>query len=210
MREPPRDGGKEKLEPDFLLMLAKLEKLLATAGLRATLFEGYRSSERQSWLYAQGRDVPGKILTSTPPGRSIHEYGRAADYAFKDDKGKWTWEGDWQAFGRCAAAAGLEWGGNWRMRDYCHVQHTNGLSWRDLQEGKRPVPQLERLGGEGKQVKVIVDGNLICTARVYEGGLLGPIEKIVASLGLTLYDHVEDQGKVYIYTGRAGGPKEGI
>jgi hypothetical protein len=44
--------------------------------------EGFRSFERQADLYAQGRSVPGAIVTQAPPGKSMHNYGLASDWAY--------------------------------------------------------------------------------------------------------------------------------
>jgi peptidoglycan L-alanyl-D-glutamate endopeptidase CwlK len=48
--------------------------------MRAT--EGLRSMERQATLYAQGRTMPGKIVTWAKPGQSLHHYGCAVDSCF--------------------------------------------------------------------------------------------------------------------------------
>lgn len=92
---------------------------------RWELFEGYRSQERQNWLYAQGRrkDRPGPIVTWRK--KSNHTSRRAADVVWKDFAGNWRWDGDeglWAILGHCARAHGLKWGGDWKMRDLPHIE----------------------------------------------------------------------------------------
>ena len=61
--EPLKDRTVEGLHPAFR---AKVETLLSTlekAGQPFRLDEGFRTRERQAWLYAQGRTRPGPIVT---------------------------------------------------------------------------------------------------------------------------------------------------
>jgi len=92
-------------------------------GYEMVLLEGYRSPERQAALKAMGEHV-----TAAGAGMSYHQYGLAADSAFLRDghlviseTDPWAMRG-YQLYGELAAAAGLTWGGNWRLRDYGHVE----------------------------------------------------------------------------------------
>lgn len=49
-------------------------------GLLIYVYEGFRSCERQSQLYAQGRTTKGRIVTKAGPGQSMHQYGLAVDF----------------------------------------------------------------------------------------------------------------------------------
>lgn len=62
-------------------------------GLEIELFEGFRSPERQNYLYASGRTREGNIVTRARAWQSLHQYGIAADLAFKWN-GKWAWNKD--------------------------------------------------------------------------------------------------------------------
>lgn len=90
------------------------------------VFEGYRSQERQSYLYAQGRSRTGNIVTNAKvPG--WHGFGLACDVVWKDRLGHLHWDGDaglWDILGHCARANGLEWGGDWKgnLGDKGHIQ----------------------------------------------------------------------------------------
>jgi LAS superfamily LD-carboxypeptidase LdcB len=83
----------QDLAPFFsqLLQLAIAEA--QEQGYPVFLFEGYRSPERQDYLFSQGRSREGKIITKARAWHSWHQFGLAADLAFKKD-GKWAWSKD--------------------------------------------------------------------------------------------------------------------
>ena len=72
------DSDPMHLWPRMRLSLQAAFDACAGRGLHMQLFEGYRSKERQAWLYAQGRTRPGEIVTylKTP---LRHGAGIAAD-----------------------------------------------------------------------------------------------------------------------------------
>lgn len=84
--------------------------------------EGWRSEERQGWLYASGRSRSGPILTHALPGQSYHNLllaGRkcsaAVDVAVWDEDKPWPksleWQGsdkEWQIVEAAADKAGLQ------------------------------------------------------------------------------------------------------
>ena len=80
-------------------------------GFRVSLFEGYRSPERQQELYDQGRATRGKIVTHAKPFQSWHQFGLAADIAYRTPDGKWTWDGDFIRLAPIFQSHGLEWYG---------------------------------------------------------------------------------------------------
>lgn len=104
-----------------LLIVFKLMK--ERYGYDLVLIEGYRSPERQAHLFEQGSHV-----TQAAANMSYHQYGLAADVAFYQD-GKvvisetdpWAMEG-YRRYGEIAEQVGLTWGGNWKMKDYGHVE----------------------------------------------------------------------------------------
>lgn len=92
-------------------------------GYDMVLLEGYRSPERQNELAAAGNHV-----TNAAAWQSYHQYGLAADSAFLKDgrvviseRDPWAMRG-YEIFGQLAAAAGLTWGGSWKMADLGHVE----------------------------------------------------------------------------------------
>jgi peptidoglycan LD-endopeptidase CwlK len=109
-----------KPNKDLIFVNSKLKvmvnKLLAQTkdidGWSTFVVEGYRSNERQAWLYAQGRTRAGKIVTYAKPGQSDHNTGKAVDIAFQSH-GKASWDPKLYAkIVPIAKAIGLKWGGD--------------------------------------------------------------------------------------------------
>ena len=81
-------------------------------GLNVLITETYRSQERQNWLYEQGRNRSGPIVTWTKNSR--HTSRRAWDIC-KNEKGQEY--SDKAFFKKCAEIAallGITWGGDWK------------------------------------------------------------------------------------------------
>jgi hypothetical protein len=105
--------------------------------------DGFRSSERQRALYAQGRTAPGKIVTRAVPGRSPHNYRRACHIILLAASGPrrnaWLADEDpaWHVIGQevnkqrgNGNTPGLLWGGEFTtLRDMAHVED---FHWRRL------------------------------------------------------------------------------
>lgn len=143
------DGSLDHLYPLFrdvvekILALANHEAIDPATGkpkwagfARFGVFEGYRSVERQQWLYAQGRTRPGNKVTNTPVP-SYHGFGLAVDIVWFDVNGHPHWDGVeaiWEEIGHCARANGMVWGGDWDMRDTPHVQPPEAkvATWKPL------------------------------------------------------------------------------
>jgi len=94
------------------------------------VFEGYRSLERQAWLYEEGRSRPGSKKTNMRRPKR-HGYGLAADVVWYDASGRPHWDGSdalWQIWGhavRSQKAFGQKcvWGGDWKsLRDLPHME----------------------------------------------------------------------------------------
>lgn len=67
------------LIPEFAVRVAILYLLSADAGVRITFTSGLRTKAEQARLYQ--RFITGKSkLPAAPPGRSLHEAGRAVDF----------------------------------------------------------------------------------------------------------------------------------
>lgn len=116
---------------------SRVELVLARAraeGLPVYLFEGKRSYARQEALYAQGRTLPGPVVTNARGDCSWHQYGLAGDFAFDGDptteRVEWTWNGNWAKLGVIIQTAGLEWYGaaGSPFREAPHAQMRAGLN----------------------------------------------------------------------------------
>lgn len=126
------------------LFQEKIDTLLQEArrqGLKVDLYEGYRSTERQNYLYEKGK-------SKLRGNRGWHTQGLAADIVFKDTKDNWTWNvppSSWRKLGQIGTNLGLEWGGDWtKFRDRPHFQLKTGTI--DPSSGK-PIRLVSNLRG---------------------------------------------------------------
>jgi peptidoglycan L-alanyl-D-glutamate endopeptidase CwlK len=113
----------DHLFPDFRRRLqAVTQAMFAATGLEWHMVEGYRSVERQRWLYAQGRTRPGPAITwmKSP---LWHGSGLAADMA--PVKGGSIWYGAplsmWQQLLATGKKHGLS-NPAFRRGDHGHLQ----------------------------------------------------------------------------------------
>jgi hypothetical protein len=76
----------------------------------------------------------GRVVTSSFPGLSAHNYGLAVDVALLNEGGHYLPNDDprWALIGDVADEFDCEWGGRWRLRDFGHIQARH---WREI---KRP------------------------------------------------------------------------
>jgi Bacterial SH3 domain/D-alanyl-D-alanine carboxypeptidase len=88
-----RDNALENLHPEFRTRATELVNKLSADDLPFRLFEGWRSPQRQTQLYAQGRSAPGGKVTFSRAWQSYHQYGLAADFVLYVD-GEWSWKTD--------------------------------------------------------------------------------------------------------------------
>jgi peptidoglycan L-alanyl-D-glutamate endopeptidase CwlK len=103
------------------------------SGINMVVICGIRTFEEQDRLYAQGRTLSGKIVTSVRAGGSMHNYGLAWDAVLIKD-GVAIWEGPHlQTCARYARALEIEWGGDWKkFYDSPHYQVSGGLTTATL------------------------------------------------------------------------------
>ena len=115
----------ELLDEEFRQRLLVVFKIMQeTHGYEMVLLEGYRSPERQARLAALGSRV-----TQAGPYESYHQFGLAADCAFKrsgrvviSEADPWAAQG-YEHLGSVARSVGLTWGGSWRsIKDLGHVE----------------------------------------------------------------------------------------
>lgn len=115
----------DKMHPRYkqrLLMVFKIMK--EQHGYELVLLEGYRSPARQNSLSRN------KATTLATAYRSYHQFGLAADVAFKRDgkvviseRDPWAMRG-YQLYGQVAESVGLVWEGRWtKIHDYGHTEY---------------------------------------------------------------------------------------
>lgn len=92
---------------------------------------GVRTLQEQADLYAQGRTLPGEIVTNDDGvvHRSNHQVhtdhlGYAVDCAFLvNGEPSWDPHLPWTLYGQIAQRVGLHWGGTWQsLKDLPHVE----------------------------------------------------------------------------------------
>lgn len=79
------------LHPMVRKAVEATHKQLVAEGHPFEVYETYRTPKRQTFLFAQGRTRPGKIITKAGPWSSYHQYGLAADFVLKIN-GNWSWD----------------------------------------------------------------------------------------------------------------------
>lgn len=132
------------LHPALSIKAMQLIRKAHAEGVFIIITHGTRSINEQNVLYAQGRTIPGKIVTNAKGGYSYHNYGLAFDICVCDMVGgklipNWFVDNRWKMAGEIGKALGLEWGGNWKdFKDYPHFQMTFGLTLAELRKGVKP------------------------------------------------------------------------
>lgn len=103
------DNALDHLHPVFRQKVRDLLKKLAAENLPFRLFEGFRTPQRQQYLYEQGRTRPGTIVTRALAWQSNHQYGVAGDFVlYVDDEWSWDDSGDRRKLWNRLQALGLE------------------------------------------------------------------------------------------------------
>ena len=110
--------------------------------LTINIVSGLRTYAEQDALYAQGRTIPGNVVTNARAGHSNHNFGIAFDIGLFE-RNEYLGESPmYKAVGALGEELGLEWGGNWRtLVDQPHFQlrpeWAAGLSESRLLSGLR-------------------------------------------------------------------------
>ena len=136
----------DKMHPRYkqrLLMVFKIMK--EQHGYELVLLEGYRSPARQNNL------SQNKATTLATAYKSFHQFGLAADVAFKRDgkvviseRDPWAWRG-YQLYGQVAESVGLVWGGRWtRIHDYGHTEYRMPGLVRNRETHDRFMAEIEQ------------------------------------------------------------------
>lgn len=133
-RKYATDSSRDPLDlhPQTRDKMLALLAALAPTGIAFKVLDTARSPESQEVLYAQGRTMPGKIVTYAGPDDTYHTKRRAFDIALLAPGLilNWDWMGTpkalaiWQRIGEYAEAVGLVWGGAWpgKKQDLPHFE----------------------------------------------------------------------------------------
>jgi len=116
---------------------------LLPKGVRLRFTHTLRTIEEQNYLYSQGRNRSGQIVTNAKGGQSIHNYGLAFDVVILlDEDGNGTFEkAVWNGkhFNTVVVELkkyGFEHGGDWKFKDNPHFQYKkpdgSSYKWQEL------------------------------------------------------------------------------
>lgn len=128
----------EDLHPKVKTLCEAFIKACDKQGIDVIITSTYRDAESQNALYAQGRTLPGKIVTNAKAGQSFHNWRVAFDFVpVVNGKAQWNDVATFNKCGQIAENLGLEWAGRWtKFKELAHCQYTNGLRLADFQAGK--------------------------------------------------------------------------
>lgn len=132
----------QDLHPKVQVMANGMIEACNKAGFDILITSTYRDAEAQNALYAQGRTKKGSIVTNAKAGQSWHNYRLAFDIVpLRNGKPVWGTKGAdgklWKDIANIGKACGLEWAGDWKtFIEFPHFQYTQGLTLKDLQNGK--------------------------------------------------------------------------
>jgi peptidoglycan L-alanyl-D-glutamate endopeptidase CwlK len=119
------------VHPTLIDAVNRILTAMRVLGHPMMVTDGLRTAEQQAALYAQGRTLPGEIVTHADgvTQQSNHQahadgYGHAVDCTFIDAAGvpRWLESDPWPCYGAVAKAIGLHWGGDWASPDRPHVE----------------------------------------------------------------------------------------
>lgn len=102
--------------------------------VKIIIVQGLRSFDESTKLYAQGRTLPGPIVTNAPGGSSYHNYGLAFDMAMITSGKNDTVVGpNWMKVVKIMEGHGMTWGGTFpTIIDDPHFENRYGYNWRQL------------------------------------------------------------------------------
>lgn len=117
------------LIPELQKKYRQFEAYMTAAGLSYIVTCTHRTQDEQDILYAQGRTMPGQIVTWNR--KSKHTNGRAFDIAIIK-YGKPVWDiaadtngdghPDYEEAGKIGELCGLKWGGRFKSPDRPHFE----------------------------------------------------------------------------------------
>lgn len=132
----PMIADLQALHPYFRDKVIELIQACKSMGIELAVVESYRTHAKQAEYYAMG-----KKYTSTPGGKSRHQYGLAVDVVpVVDSVAVWNNPRLWRKIGMAGERLGLRWGGRWRvLYDPGHFEWVGGLSRQELEKGLMPT-----------------------------------------------------------------------
>lgn len=124
-----------KLHPKVRSEVAEIITEIQSKGIDIRIVQGLRTFAEQDALYAQGRTIPGAIVTNAKGGDSNHNYGLAIDFCLLHKDGTISWnlkedmdkdgKSDWLEVVEVFESKGWFWGGRFKsIKDNPHFEKT--------------------------------------------------------------------------------------
>lgn len=114
----------EDLCPRLQKIALDFKEACADIGIDVLIYCTYRGEEEQNQAFAEGKS---KLKYPHSKHNAVDENGKPASKAFdcvpyKNGQAQWNDAASYAKMGALAPEFGLEWGGNWKMRDKPHFQ----------------------------------------------------------------------------------------
>lgn len=123
----------ETLHPKYRpIVVPFIDEVEAFTGLIWRIDQAFRSLALQASIWAEGRTIPGPIVTWSPAGSSYHNYGLAVDIVPLNPDGSIDWHYNYEKIKDIAIKHGLGCGIDFQKPDYDHFEDRFGYNWRDL------------------------------------------------------------------------------
>lgn len=126
-----------KLHPKLRSEVSQILVNILNRGIDIRIIQGLRTIKEQDLLYAQGRTLPGKIVTNAKGGHSMHNWGLALDFCLLHKDGTVSFsliedldkdnKADWMEVVEEFKKAGWIWGGDFKsFKDTPHFEKSFG------------------------------------------------------------------------------------
>jgi peptidoglycan L-alanyl-D-glutamate endopeptidase CwlK len=116
----------QEVNPALSAKIYTLAEMLEPEGISFRVTQGFRTWAEQNALYAQGRTVPGSVVTEAQAAQSWHCYGCAVDVVLMDPAPDWNIsDSRWQRIIAVGESLGLFSGSEFHdIKDNPHFQLT--------------------------------------------------------------------------------------
>lgn len=155
--------GIQTLHPRLKKKAVQLQEACSQQGISISFSEGFRTVEEQDALYAQGRTLPGNIVTNAKGSTysSQHQWGIAVDFYLNmdvDNDGSKSEDafnnstGLFDRVGEIAKSIGLGWGGDWtsiKDRPHLYLPDWGSVTSELKQQYGTPQRFMETWGASG-------------------------------------------------------------
>lgn len=121
--DPQSNLRLSQINPALAILITRLAEFLEQNKIVIRVTQGLRTWAEQDALYAQGRTLPGHIVTQAKGGQSWHNYGCAVDLVPMNPTPDWNVDhDDWKKMLQIGLALGLTEGAGWCHPDNPHFQ----------------------------------------------------------------------------------------